>query len=86
LEFNSLRLYPYCYNYQEFVDEYLKDLAMRPDGKFDYEIGNEEPLEWEFQYDSGLSFAYKIKKEGFESPLYKVKYLYYYSNAMLVNQ
>lgn len=72
LNFNSLRLYSYCYNYREFVDLYLNDLVQRPDGKFDYIIGNEEPLDWEFQYDTGLALVYKIVKEGFESPLYKV--------------
>ena len=73
LSFNQIKNYPHCYTYRDYVENYLNDLVLRDDGKFDYKIENTEPMEWEFMCDTGLSLMFKIKKEGFESPVYSIK-------------
>lgn len=71
--FNNTRDYEHTFNYEDYLEEMLPEYAVNEDGsKLTYTIGNDDPTEWELISKSGCYYLYKIVKEGFDSPVYKV--------------
>lgn len=71
VSFNSTRDYSYCFNYYEYLEEFLGDHKLE-NGTLSYEVGCDERTNWEIICNCGFYRLYKIVKPGFTSPTYKV--------------
>ena len=74
VSFNGTREYNYCFNYAEFLQEFMSDHKFDKEGKLVYEVGcdPEERTSWNLISQTGYYYQYQCLEKGQEDIMYRV--------------
>jgi len=74
VSFNGTREYNYCFNYAEFLQEFMSDHKFNKEGKLVYEVGcdPEERTSWNLISQTGYYYQYQCLEKGQEDIMYRV--------------